>query len=250
MDRIAILSDIHSNAFALEAVLSDAKKKNVKIFVNLGDIFYGPILPKKTYNLLQSVSMVTICGNQDRQIYESTEKELRENSTMRLVRDELDDSIVNWMKCLPNKKILHDNIFLCHGAPDDDLTYLLEDISHGIPQLRKDSEILTMLSGIDCPIIICGHTHIPRVVTLSTDQIVINPGSVGLPAYKDDLPVKHCMENFTPHASYAILDKTWSGWNVELIKVAYPFNKATQLAKERGREDWAFYLQTGRVDSP
>ena len=44
-------------------------------------------------------------------------------------------------------------------------------------------------------------THIPRVVYLANGfKIVINPGSVGLPAYKDELPVVHKMESGTPHA--------------------------------------------------
>ena len=56
--KIAILADIHSNVFALEAVLADAKSKNVDILINLGDILYGPIAPKATYELLKKTDLL------------------------------------------------------------------------------------------------------------------------------------------------------------------------------------------------
>ncbi|MEO9495335.1 MAG: metallophosphoesterase family protein, partial [Vibrio splendidus] len=64
--KLAILSDIHSNVFALEAVIADVKKHNVDHMVNLADILYGPIAPKATYDLLMEHEFITICGNQDR----------------------------------------------------------------------------------------------------------------------------------------------------------------------------------------
>ncbi|WP_230389359.1 metallophosphatase family protein [Vibrio nitrifigilis] len=45
MEKFAILSDIHSNVFALDAVVQDARVKGVTAFINLGDILYGPIAP-------------------------------------------------------------------------------------------------------------------------------------------------------------------------------------------------------------
>ncbi|MGF1694037.1 metallophosphoesterase family protein, partial [Photobacterium kagoshimensis] len=80
--KFAILSDIHSNIFALEAVVKDARAKGFTDFVNLGDILYGPIAPRQTYEYLQSLGAITISGNQDRQIYEATEAEIESNPTM------------------------------------------------------------------------------------------------------------------------------------------------------------------------
>jgi len=70
--KIAALSDIHSNVFALAAVLTDVKKRGVDVVVNLGDILYGSIEPKATYDLLMQHDIITISGNQDRQIHEAT----------------------------------------------------------------------------------------------------------------------------------------------------------------------------------
>jgi hypothetical protein len=74
---------------------------------------------------------------------------------------------------------------------------------------------------------------------------VVNPGSVGLPAYTDERPVPHRMENHAPHARYAIIEKTISGWNVAHLSLAYPWPEAVAAAERQGREDWARALATG-----
>ena len=82
------------------------------------------------------------------------------------------------MQALPFDYELDQNVYLCHGSPTDDTVYLLENVETGQPIVRSDSDILSILNDIDKPIIICGHTHTPRMVKLSTGQIVINTGSV------------------------------------------------------------------------
>ena len=97
---IAAISDIHSNVFALQAVLADIKKRGVDQIVNLGDILYGPIAPKATYELLMAHrnEIITICGNQDRQIYEATESEIANNPTMDFIVKDLPKDAIEWMQ--------------------------------------------------------------------------------------------------------------------------------------------------------
>ncbi len=245
--KIAILSDIHGNIHALEAVVADAMEKGAGQLLNLGDILYGPIAPRATYDFLMSRDMVTISGNQDRQIYDATPDEIATNPTMRFISDDLGSEPIDWLRHLPFDYQLNDDIYLCHGTPDDDLVYLLEDVSTGHARVRDDSAILELLAGNTSPVILCGHTHIPRSVTLSTGQLVVNPGSVGLPAYDDELPVPHVMENFRPHASYALLEKRGKGWLIGHHSVPYDWELATEKARARGRLDWAHSLSTGRA---
>lgn len=131
------------------------------------------------------------------------------------------------------------------------MIYLLENIETGQPTLRNNTDILALLKGIDSSVIVCGHTHIPRTVMLSTGQIVVNTGSVGYPAYKDDLPIVHKMQTYSPHASYALIkcveNKKGKQWQTEHIRVPYDYEAAAKLALANGREDWAFELRTGRV---
>jgi predicted phosphodiesterase len=64
--KIGVLSDIHGNVLALKAALADAKLRAVERFINLGDILYGPLKPRNTFELLQTTDAVTTQGNQDR----------------------------------------------------------------------------------------------------------------------------------------------------------------------------------------
>ena len=82
-----------------------------------------------------------------------------------------------------------------------------------IPSYGKTGRFSALWADRLRPLILCGHTHLPRVVALSSGQLVVNPGSVGLPAYADDAPVAHAMQTFSPHASYAILESGPSGWD-------------------------------------
>jgi len=244
--KIAILSDIHSNVFALEAVLADAKSKKVDVLINLGDILYGPIAPRATYELLQKHNFITISGNQDRQIVEALEEEIKENATLAYILEDLDEEGLQWLKKLPFDTQFNEDIYLCHGTPKDDLTYLLEDTQSGSNILKEDKDILKLLGNNTSKVILCGHTHIPRKLYLSTGQLVINPGSVGLQAYKDEEPWFHCMQRKTPEASYAILEYKNSEYTVDLINIPYNYSLAIKEAKKRKREDWMHYLKTGK----
>ena len=245
--KYAVLSDIHSNVFALQAVLSHAGRRGVDQLINLGDILYGPIAPKATYDLLMSHNFVTISGNQDRQIWQSDQKAIEDNPTLQFILQDLGQEPMDWMRQLPFDHPLTEDVYLCHGTPKDDLIYLLEQVHTSRPVLRDDAEIIELLAGQMSSVILCGHTHIPRTVKLSTGQIIINPGSVGLPAYTDDEPCVHSMENYSPHASYALLEKRHDQWLVEHVKVPYNVEAAADAAKLQGREDWVYFLTTGRA---
>ncbi|KXF80912.1 metallophosphoesterase family protein [Enterovibrio coralii] len=245
--RIALLSDIHSNVYALDAVLHDVFKESVDVVVNLGDILYGPIEPRATFNLLMENEIVTIRGNQDRQIYEARGTELTSNPTLQFIFDDLGEEPLSWVKGLPPVLQYTDDVFFCHGTPDNDLVYLLEDASSGKPELRADAEIINLLSGNQSHLICCGHTHLARSVLTSSNQLIVNPGSVGLPAYQDDEPWIHAMQSYSYHASYAIVEGQGDKWNVSFKRVDYDKHKAIDAALKRNRTHWAQFLSTGRV---
>lgn len=245
--KIGALSDIHGNIWALKAVLDDAKRRGVERFINLGDILYGPLKPRDTFELLQTVDAVTIQGNQDRDIYQATATRMEKNPTLAYVIDDLGSEPVDWLGSLPKTRTLTDEIFACHGSPRSDMVYLLEDVTRGFPIVKAEEAIQKELDGVGSPIILCGHTHISRVVQLSSGSLVINPGSVGVPAYDDDLPNYHAMQNYSPLASYAILEKREGGWRVDLLKTPYEHALAAEQARRQGRDDWARWIATGRA---
>jgi predicted phosphodiesterase len=61
--KIGVLPDIHGNVWGLKAALDDAKRRAVERFINLGDILYGPLKPRDTFELLHTIDAVTIQGN-------------------------------------------------------------------------------------------------------------------------------------------------------------------------------------------
>lgn len=244
--KIAILSDIHSNVFALEAVLKDLENKSIDIKINLGDILYGPIEPFKTYELLKKNDFITICGNQDRQIFQANKEEIDSNPTMQFILEDLNNEALEWMKQLPFDKYLDKDIYLCHGTPNNDLVYLLEDIESCALVLKKDKDIVKLLDNNKAKIILCGHSHTARVINLSNNTLLINPGSVGLQAYMDDEPIIHSVENHTSDASYAILEiNEKNEYKAELYRVSYDYEKAAEKAALRNREDWVHFLRKG-----
>lgn len=245
--RIAALADIHGNRFALEAVLDDLVGRRVDQTVNLGDHLYGPIAPRATYELLTAHPMVHIRGNQDRYLVEASETEIESNPTLRWVLDDLGDEPLHWVRSLEFDHQLEESVYLCHGSPSSDLEYLLEAVGHGTSQVRADADILNLLGDQQSELVLCAHTHVARTVQLSTGRLVVNPGSVGLPAYADTTPSPHAMQSFSPHARYALLEQGRHGWTVQHVQVPYDHEAAAEAARRYGRADWAEEVRSGRA---
>jgi len=245
--KIAILSDIKSNVYALEAVIKDAKSKNVDVMLNLGDSFYGPIAPRATFDLLQDNNFISVCGNEDRGILEASLSQLEENETLKYVYEDLGEEVLFWIQALPFEKFVTPEVYITHGTQHDDSVYMLEDVSNGKAELRNDKAILDLIDDVESKFVLCGHSHTPRCINLSSGQIVMNPGSVGLQAYKAEKPNVHIIENFTADASYIILDVQNEEYNLELVKVSYDYEKAALKAEKNGRADWAYAIRKGEV---
>ena len=248
MTRFAVLSDIHANLWALEAVLEDVHRRGLDTILNLGDVLYGPLQPRATYDLLmrEKVSQA-VHGNQDREIHEATQRELAANPTLAHTVRDLGEDAIAWLRQIPKTAELGSDVYLCHGTPASDSRYLLEEVGGGRALVRAEDEIARDLDGLTHPVVLCGHSHIPRLVRLASGQMIVNPGSVGLPAYADDTPVRHRMETYSPHASYAILRQAAAGWYVSFVRVPYDHEAAARQAAALGRPDWAYALRTGRV---
>ncbi len=82
---------------------------------------------------------------------------------------------------------------------------------------------------------------------LADGRHVMNPGSVGLPAYAEDEPFPHKNESGSPHARYAIVERSDDGFSIDMRAVAYDWQAAATIAAARGRHIWVAALQTGRA---
>ena len=240
---LAVIADIHGNRWALEAVLQDIDQRGIEQIVNLGDHLTGPLDPAGTADLLIERTMLSICGNDDRVLFSAAE-EL--SASQRYTRELLTPAHLQWLRTLPATDVVADELFVCHGDLFD-APYLLEQVAaSGVP-LRSTREIETSISAIAQPVILCGHSHVPRTVSLPQGKLIINPGSVGLPAYTMETPFPYAMESGSPHARYALLRRMQNGWQVEHVQVPYPSEQAATAAQGNQRADWAQWLTTGRA---
>jgi len=244
--HVAVISDVHGNRWALEAVLRDIKRREIAAIVNLGDVLYGPLDPSGTAQILVDMDIPTVLGNQDRILLDPPRGKERV-PTLDYVLNVLTPEHIEWLKTFPMTLVVYDDFYLCHGSPDNDTKYLLADVTEAGVSLRSSDSLMKKLETVEQRIVLCGHDHVPRSVLLPDGRIIIDPGSVGLPAYDDALPFPHVMETGTPHARYCIVTRNEDGWWMEDIAVPYDWQAASDAALTHGRSDWAEWLRLGRA---
>ncbi|HSI57866.1 MAG TPA: metallophosphoesterase family protein [Ideonella sp.] len=250
--RLAIVSDIHGNLPALEAVIAEIAQARVDAVLNLGDILSGPLWPLETARRLMALGWPTMRGNHERQVLEDPRE--RMGASDAFAADALGEAERAWLAGLPTSlRWAGGEVLACHGTPGSDLHYLLETVTpgfgqHGSPGLRAASpaEIEARLGGVHPPVLLCGHSHVPRVVQ-SGATLIVNPGSVGLPAYDDVHPFPHDVETGSPHARWALLARESTGWRAEQRVTHYDHALSAARAEQAGRFDWADALRSGRV---
>ncbi|MES2105404.1 MAG: metallophosphoesterase family protein [Pseudomonadota bacterium] len=241
--RIALLSDIHGNLPALQAVLQDISLRAVDRIVNLGDSLSGPLFPRETAEFLMQQDWPQLAGNHERQILEYKPGHGGESDGYAL--STLTPDILDWLKSLTGTLWLNDEVFLCHGTPTTDLVYFLETVEPGAVRLASPAEVDARLGSISARVVACGHTHIPHALRSSNGTLIVNPGSVGLQAYDDEHPYPHLMQNGTTDARYAIIEGNNGVWSAALHSVPYDYHAAADAAQLRNRKDWQHWLLTG-----
>jgi putative phosphoesterase len=225
MIRLAIISDIHGNLPALEAVLADIQALGIIAIYHLGDLVgYNPF-PNETVSLVSEQRISGITGNYDqavlgrvpdpvgeflnakitpmgREIYAWTVREVNNPS-----RDFL--AAQPWQRSLSLGRW---RLLLTHGSP--------RQIKDYVRPSWPDAMVGDLLSEVKEDIVLTGHTHIP-VVRQVNGKCLINPGSVGFP--KDGNPL----------AAYALLELDRE-LKVTIRRVTYDINRTIQAIIERG----------------
>lgn len=170
--KIAILSDIHGNLSAFEAVIADMP--SIDVIVCCGDIVgYYPDV-NEVCALLRKMGVFSVRGNHDAYVVRELDPNPSLASALRVewTREQLDSVNRNWLKSLPTE--IHFNwdhltLIVRHASPWDEETYLYENST-----LLKKIEIQTD------EILALGHTHFPMIKSIG-NGILVNPGSVGQP---------------------------------------------------------------------
>lgn len=230
--RFAVLSDIHGNRLALEAVLADVAQQGADAILNLGDVVAGPMDPIGTFDIVESLNLPTVAGNHDRWIVEG-----REDTIDLFVTGLMREQDFAWLKALPKTLVVGGEVFMCHGTPQSDTAPWLDNwFDERSMTLPDEASVSRLAEGIEQPILLCGHTHVARSVRLRDGRRIVNPGSVGLPFLYG-----------SPDARYAIIERRKGDWTVDLRSVPYDHEEAARQAEAFGFGHWRDAITTGWV---
>ena len=234
--RIAVVSDIHGNKPALEAVLAEIEQEQVDRLVCLGDVAVGP-QPAETLARVKELGCPVVMGNWDAAFI----------SGMPRPRDEIGEMLVeigNWWAAflspsdrefmesfLPTLELsLGSTPALCfHGSP--------KSYDDWIFATTPDEELRPLLVDIDEPVLLGGHTHL-QMIRRYEDSVIVNPGSVGLP-FREwwPRPVR-----ISPWAEYGIIGGEDGRLSIDLRRTPFDVEAFLKMSLESGMphaEWWA-----------
>ncbi|MBR1423937.1 metallophosphoesterase family protein [bacterium] len=224
--KVAVLSDIHANVQALEAVMGDAVEQGCEHVFCLGDLALAGPQPKEVVEYVMSQPTWTVIqGNTDKMIAnygQEIMEFLEEHAPVmaNAIADDmkvLDDSHRAFLANLPPQLSLDVDgcsVLLVHGSPrrnDEDI----------LPEMPLE-EIEEIISGVGEKLILCGHTHIPCGYQTNSGQTVVNVGSVGRPLTEK------------PRACYAIIDFENGSFEVRHRFITYDNKAAAEIMSQRG----------------
>jgi putative phosphoesterase len=215
--RVALISDLHANAVALQAVLDDIARTGVDQIVCLGDVATLGPRPSAVLETLEHLECPCILGNHDEFL---TDSELIKRYTdtpvvvdsvdwcrEKLSADEL-DFLTTFRASMEIPLADNVTLFLFHGTPRSHM----EDLVATTP--AEDVDV--MLEGHKAAVMAGGHTHI-QMMRQHRGSLIVNPGSVGAP-FKEY--TRGRAPTLMPHAEYAIVSGADEGVSVDLRRVA------------------------------
>jgi putative phosphoesterase len=222
--KVALISDIHGNLPALEAVLSHAGEMKVKQIWNLGDFTGFGASPDAVIKLVKKQKAISIIGNYDQKVLKVPEKseEWKDSKipekwfSFHWSFGQLSKKSIDYLKGLPenHRETVKDwKVLFTHGSPEA----VDEALNDETPQER----LRDLARKAHANIILCGHSHEP-FMRFAGGSIFINPGSVGRPFDGD------------PRASYAVLSIKKHKVEVDFFRIDYDVEKAAEAQNEAG----------------
>lgn len=183
MTRVALISDIHGNAVALEAVLADIARRRVDEVVCLGDVAAGGPQPREALERLRALGCAVVRGNADEWLLgrlppEEDEEGRRLRANVEWARRQLGDADVAYVESFVptvERELGESRRLLCfHGSPRANSDRLLAT--------TQEEELARLFADATADVLAGGHTH--RQLARQLERgLLVNPGSVGLPLH-------------------------------------------------------------------
>ena len=245
--RIAILSDIHGDTRALEAVIADARALGATEYWLLGDILLPGPGREDLFDLLDAIPITAaVRGNWDDCVLEALDGEygLEDPQEIQLLRltqylmEGLDPKRIDWLRSLPlvkKKEVNGIRFSLTHNLPEKNYG--------GDLRPANRTENFDQLLDDQTDLAIYGHVHKQLLRYGSQGQQILNPGTIGMP-YFDWEPIQN------HRAQYALIDVEEDGvTNLQFRKVAYDYEAELQDAKDKGLPFIEMYEELRREDN-
>jgi putative phosphoesterase len=235
--RLAIISDIHGNLVALEAVLADIAQRNCDQIICLGDVVEDGPNPRECLHKILELGCETIMGNTDERMLkfhgQTPDPNMESVSYQRNFWSaneftDTDCELIKKFKPFLNLELGGLKLIAYHGSPKSN--------TDPIVQSTCSAELDTFFAGHNADLFIGGHTHRPFCIN-HFEARVINPGSIGLP-YRTQKGEKE----FRPFvAEYAMLEIWEKSFGVELRQVQVDQERVRQSVQESlmpGKSEW------------
>ncbi len=258
--RIGVISDIHGNLTALDAVLADLERARVDRIVCLGDVAATGSQPRQTVERLRALDYPTVLGNADEELVNMrAETPGAETPDM----DEDGRRLLDIDRWCAAQFAPADLDYLRAFRPT--LTLPLGDgqtllCMHGSPRSYDDvivastpeDDLARMLSGVDAAVVAGGHTH-EQLLRRYKGTVILNPGSVGLPFERG--PGMDDVRN-PPWAEYAIVAEEDGVMSIELRRVPIDVGAVVRAIRDSGiphaawlAQDWQRRSGPGAVEA-
>jgi predicted phosphodiesterase len=231
--RLAVLSDVHGNAFALDAVLADIRSASPDAVYNLGDTVWGAADPGRAWALQQESAPPSVRGNTDEfMLAELSDLQPATRLYREFVESQLGGVPAELRRLPVSLSVAGGEVLLSHGSPRDPWEYLMLSGN----ALATPEELKDRLHGTAAKVVVVGHSH-TELLDTRLGISVVNAGSVSRQKYGD------------PAARWVLLDRGSGGWTVSFRRVEYDIEAAAHWAEWHGLDGAkeARQLRTGRA---
>jgi putative phosphoesterase len=234
--RIAVVSDIHANLTALEAVIADLRKTGADVVVHGGDLMAGGPRPAEVIDRVREMNWPGVYGNTDEMLWKPHRvSETLNDPRLHRIRDlvlthtvpttlsAIGDERLAWLRALP-RRWSEGGLSVVHAVPDD--------VWPITPATASDEELQRVYGVLQSSLVVYGHIHQPFIRRLSTFTVA-NSGAVSL-SYDGDR-----------RAAYALID----GEHREIRRVEYDVKEEIRLllsTNDPFAESTAETLRSGR----
>jgi len=239
--RIGVISDLHGNLPALDAVLNELEHQHLDQIVCLGDTAALGPQPREVLARLRELHCELVMGNTDAWLLDPTPHEISDEYSLCVADVELwcanqllpeDFRFIQSFRSMVSVDLGAGSEMLCyHGSPRSDLDRVMAD--------TPAEEVAEMLNGWSALIMAGGHTH-EQMFRPYGETLLLNPGSVGLP-YRQPLPLGQAYR--PPRAEYAIVDWQESCCRVEFGSVRFEIGCLFEVARASGMPHVGWWIE-------